>query len=239
VLRIPFPGGIPPLLFIFAGLTGFALFRDIVTRSSSSLVSNRQLVSKIYFPRVLLPASAVLNSLVDFAVGLMVFLTIWLVLGLTVAGSEGVNVPMPGWNLLLWPLCVIVLIMISLGVGMIATAMAVSWRDVGHVVPVILMIALYASPVMYDIGFLFESPAPVAQTAADAEIARSGMPAWQRGLYFSNPLAGLLAMYRYSLIGSGAVSWLAFAYSAVFGVVLMLVGAVIFKRMERRFADVI
>lgn len=221
VLRVPFSGGVPTLLAIFAALTGFYLFRDSVNRSSTSLVSNRNLVSKIYFPRVLLPMSGVLNALVDFAVSLSVFAVIWIVLGLRDVPGDAVHVPSPGLHLLLWPVCVAVLLMISLGFGMAATALAASWRDVGHVVPVILMILLYASPVMYDIDRI------------------SNIPGWGQALYFANPLAGLLAAYRWSLIGAGTVSWGAFAWSAICGVLLLTIGVLIFKRMERRFADVI
>ena len=223
VLRIPFPGGIPPLLFIFSALTGFYLFRDIVNRAGSTLVSNRQLVSKIYFPRVLLPMSAVVNALVDFGVGLALFLVIWVVAALRADGSSGIVVPAPGLHLLLWPVCVALLIMISLGIGMAATAMATSWRDVGHVIPVLLMLTLYASPVMYDLSY-----------ALSPDIAT-----WKQIAYFSNPLAGLVSAYRWSLIGGGTVSWLAFAWSAIAAVGLLVGGIVVFKRMERRFADVI
>ena len=239
VLRIPFPGGVPALLFIFSALTGFYLFRDSVNRSSASLISNRNLVSKIYFPRVLLPVSGLLNALVDFAVALTVFVSIWVVLALT-AGPE-VTIPAPGWPLLLWPVCVVLIVMLSLGFGMAATALGVSWRDVGHVVPVILMILLYASPVMYDVGYLLDAPpAAATQDAAGLTAATSSaIPRWQKALYFSNPLAGLLSVYRWSLIGTGAVSWLAFAWSAACSVLMLIMGVLIFKRMERRFADVI
>ena len=228
VLRIPFPDGVPGLLFIFAALTGFYLFRDSVNRSSTSLISNRNLVSKIYFPRVLLPVSGVLNALVDFAVSLAVFAAIWVVLGIFARPGDGVTIPTPGWSLLLWPVCLLILLMLSLGFGMAATAMGASWRDVGHIVPVVLMILLYASPVMYDVGYLLD----------DSGAAR-GIATWQKALYFSNPLAGLLAVYRWSLIGTGAISWLAFGWSAFCSTAMLIVGVLVFKRMERRFADVI
>jgi lipopolysaccharide transport system permease protein len=223
VLKIPFPGGIPPLLFIFGALTGFNLFRDIVNRAGTSLVGNRPLVSKIYFPRVLLPLSAVLNALVDFVVGMALFVVIWIIVAATADPSSGAVVPAPGWILLLWPACVLMLVMIALGVGMAATAMAVSWRDVGHVIPVALMLALYASPVMYDVGFVL-SPQ---------------IDAWKQAAYFSNPLAGLLAVYRHTLLGAGTVSWPAFAWSVAASVLLLSGGLLIFRKMERRFADVI
>ena len=85
------------------------------------------------------------------------------------------------------------------------------------------MLAMYASPVMYDVAFVL-----------DPDIA-----AWGQIAYFSNPLAGLLAAYRHSLLGAGTVSWLAFAWSAVAALGLMVMGLLVFKRMERRFADVI
>lgn len=223
VLKVPFPGGIPPLLFIFGALTGFTLFRDIVNKAGTSLVGNRPLVSKIYFPRVLLPMSTVLNALVDFAVGMALFVVIWIFMALAADPTKGQVVPVPGWNLLLWPVCVLMLVMIALGIGMAATAMAVSWRDVGHVIPVALMLALYASPVMYDVGFVLNPE----------------IEAWKQAAYFSNPLAGLIAAYRHSLLGAGTVSWPAFIWSGAASVLLLAGGLLVFKRMERRFADVI
>lgn len=223
IARLGFPGNTPLLLGILAALTGFDLFKSTFMRSATSLVTNAQLVRKIYFPRVLAPLSTALSSLLDYCVAMVVFIIAYAGFALY-SMQEGTDMIIrpPGVQLLLVPVCLLVFIMIAMGVGMAATALAASYRDIQHLIPVITQLAMYASPVMYDVGYVYENASRPMQI-----------------LYFANPIAGLVSVYRYALIGAGTVSWGGFAWSCICAVLCFVIGALIFRRMERKVADVI
>jgi lipopolysaccharide transport system permease protein len=206
VAKLP-SDGVPYLLFSFAGLLGWNLFANTLTRSSGCLIGNAQLISKVFFPRLVLPLSTVPSTLVDFAVaaGLMVIMMI--VYGVA-----------PGWALLLTPIWLGLLLAIALGIGLCAAALTVSYRDVQYILPVFLQILLYASPVAYSV---------------------SAVPQNLRVFYYMNPLTGPLEALRSSILGRPLPGWPMLAGAGAAAVVLMVMGMAGFKRMERKFADVI
>ena len=170
--------GVPYLLFSFAGLLGWNLFSNTVTKCSGCLVGNSQLISKVYFPRLILPLSTVSSALVDFLVafalmGVLMFL-------------YGVG---PSWGLLLLPVWMALLLMLALGIGLCTAALAVSYRDVQYIVPVFIQILLYASPIAYALSAVpahFRSvyelnPLSAPLEAFRASILQTPWPDW-RGL---------------------------------------------------------
>jgi len=211
VANVP-TGEIPPFLFAFVGMLGFTAFSSTLSKASGSLIGNAQLVSKVFFPRLVLPLSTVLSTLVDFGVSLAMLFVLMLVYRI-----------MPGPQLALLPLWLALILCLSLGCGLIAAALMVSYRDVQYVLPVVVNLLTFASPIAYAASF-----------------AASKLPASLQPFYFLlNPLAGLLEAFRWSLLGAADVKWSYVAYSAVFALLLFLAGAFAFKKMERKFADVI
>jgi lipopolysaccharide transport system permease protein len=140
VAKLP-SGGVPYFIFSFAGLLAWNIFSGIVTRSSNSLVSNASLVSKVYFPRILVPLASAYSVLVDFLVSLA------LLVALLVA--YGIN---PGWAVVLSPIWVVMVVLLSSGCGLISSSLMVRYRDVQYVVPFLLQFLLYASPVAYSVS---------------------------------------------------------------------------------------
>lgn len=199
--------GVPYLLFSFAGLLGWNLFSNTLTKTSGCLIGNSQLISKVFFPRLVLPLSAVPSALVDFGVatGLLVVLM-------------AVYRVAPGWTLLLAPVWIGVLLAIAMGIGLIAAALTVSYRDIQYILPVFTQILLYASPVAYAV---------------------SAVPANLRVFYYVNPLTAPLEALRASILGRPMPGMGGMAWSIAAAVGVMGVGMMAFKRMERRFADVI
>jgi lipopolysaccharide transport system permease protein len=175
----------------FASLAGWGLFSGIVNRASASLVQNSGLISKVYFPRAVIPFSTIPAALVDFAVAVVVWVAIVLWSGAPLT---------PG--LFLAPLWILALVGFGIGLGMIGAALMVSYRDVQHLLPVAMQLLLYASPVAY---------------------AASHVPERYLTIYWLNPMAP-----------AGAV-W--YAIGIVLGALAL--GATTFRRLERRFADVI
>jgi lipopolysaccharide transport system permease protein len=199
-------GGTPYFLFAYAGLLGWNAFSDTVTRATTSLVGNQAMISKIYFPRLLLPLSTGAAAIVNFAVSAVVLVV------LIVGYDEGLRPQM-----VLLPLWLLGVLLLATGLGLLGASTNVVYRDVGHAMPVIVQLLLYASPVAYALDQVPESLRPYLA---------------------ANPMTGLLEAFRWSAFGSdvqpGYVAW-----SFACGVGALICGALVFRRMERRFADVI
>jgi len=178
--EVPYP------LFVFAGLLPWTLFANAVTSASQSIVGNQNLVTKVYFPRLIIPTSAAGVGLVDFGVGFVMLLVMML----------GYRVP-PGWRVLLVPVLVVALMVAALGVGVLLAALTVAYRDFRHAVPFLVQVWMFATACIY--------------MRADAVVG----PRWEAVLPL-NPAYGLVSNFRqavtgrpldfYSLLVSGSVS---------------------------------
>jgi lipopolysaccharide transport system permease protein len=199
--------GLPYFVFSYAGLLGWNAFSSTLTKASASVVGNAQLVSKVFFPRLILPLSTVLSTLIDFVVALALMALLMVIYGIT-----------PTWGVLLLPLWLLLLVALGVGIGAYTSALTVTYRDLQHVIPVLLQMLLYGSPVAYSL---------------------SAVPERLRPFYFLNPVSGLLEAFRWSLLGRGQLDWTHVVYSAAWVVVVSFGGAFAFKKMERTFADVI
>ena len=206
VAKLP-SDGVPYFIFAYAGLLAWNAFSSALTKSGGSLVANAQLVSKVYFPRLILPLSSIFSTLVDFGVALAMMAVLMVMNGIH---------PHPG--ILLMPVWLMIVLTIALGLGLYASALMVTYRDVGYVVPVLTQFLMYASPVAYSV---------------------SAVPGKMRFVYFMNPLSGVLEAFRWSMLGTGHIQWGYVAWSATFAVLVFIFGAFSFRRMERKFADVI
>lgn len=201
------PNGLPYFLFSYAGMLGWNAFSQTLTKAAGSLVQNSALVSKVYFPKIIVPASSVFSSLVDFAVAFAVLLIMLPMFGVAI------TVPM-----LLAPVWLLLLLLAALGLGFYASALMVSYRDIQYILPVLVNFMLYASPVPYALDMV----PPRFQWAIAA-----------------NPLTGVLEGMRWSVLGTAPPPVGALIYSVVSIIATFILGALLFGRAERRFADVI
>lgn len=199
--------GVPAFTFVYAGMLGWNAFSTTVSKASSSLVQDAALLSKVYFPRLVLPLSTVLSTLVDFAIAALLLPPLF--------AASGIR---PGLGLVLLPIWLLMVIALAFGLGLWLSALMVMYRDVKYALPVLLTFLMYASPIAY--------PA-------------SAIPPTLRGYFLINPLAPLIEAMRWSFFNNGKLLWGSLVYSAVFMVVVLLWGAFVFSRMERRFADVV
>src|SRR4051794_14077981 len=199
--------GVPYLVFSYAGLLGWTMFSTYLTKASGSLVGNAALLSKVYFPRIVLPLSVIAGTLLDFVVSLALMAV------LLAATSTS-----PGYGLALLPLWVLLTLALSTGIGLLMASLAVRFRDVNYVLPVLVQFLLYASPVAY---------------ALDA------VPQSLRPYFIVNPLTGILEAFRWSLLNTGSLQVPYVLYSAGFALVTLVLGWAAFGRMERSFADII
>ncbi|MBW6466930.1 MAG: ABC transporter permease [Brevefilum sp.] len=199
--------GLPYPLFAISALLPWQLFANALQRSSISLVGNANLITKIYFPRLAIPLSSVMAALVDFGVSFFVLI------GMMVYYRY-----LPGWNLLWLPVIILFALLTALAVGLWLSAINVQYRDVQHMVPFIVQVWMYASPIVYPI-----------------EIIPAGI--W-RTLYGLNPMVGVIQSYRWALLG-GDQPDATMLISIVVVIFLLVSGVYYFRRMEKTFADIV
>jgi lipopolysaccharide transport system permease protein len=205
MLKVP-SGGAPYPVFALAGLLPWQYFANSLSRSSTNLVENANLITKVYFPRLVIPLSGVLSGLVDFGVGFVIMVGLMLVYRITPTPAV---VLLPGFMLLA--------IAAALGTGLWLSALNVRFRDVKQLVPFLVQIWMYLTPVIYPVSMV---PKPL------------------RPLLALNPMTGVVEGFRWALLGEQPPSGLIFVSIAITLTVLVS-GAFYFRSTERTFADII
>ncbi len=201
-------GAFPDVILVLAAVLPWQFFSTALTESSSSLIGNTGLISKVYFPRLIIPIAAIAAAFVDFLVTLTF-------LAATMAWY-GV---MPDARVLALPLFAALAALLSLGLGLLMAALTVTYRDFRYIVPFMMQLGLFVSPVAF---------------------ASSQVPAAWRSVYALNPLAGIIDGFRWSLLGGQTpLEPMLLATSIGFTVAALAVGTWYFRRTERGFADAI
>ena len=202
--RIP-SDGIPYPVFAFCALLPWSYFAQALTRTSGSVVNSSNLVTKIYFPRLLIPLAASVAPVVDLFFSFIVLLALmaWFKI-------------VPTLGLLALPVFLALAIMTALSVGLWAAALNVKYRDVGSIIPFLIQVWMYASPVAYPVSMVPEK--------------------W-RLLYSLNPMVAVIEGFRWAFLGKGSPDLMMIGISSTAVLVLLFGGLVYFKRMERTFVD--
>lgn len=206
--KMPSEGDTPYALMVFAGLLPWQFFSTSLSSASQSLIGNANLISKIYFPRLIVPTAAIVVAFVDFLVSFSILLAmmVWYQF-------------MPGWQILTLPLFVLMAFLAALGPGLWITSLNVKYRDFRYVIPFIVAMGLYVSPV----GF-----------------SSSVIPEQWRLLYSMNPVVGVIDGFRWAILGGQAkLYWPGFVMSCVLIACFLWLGIRQFRRMEKSFADLI
>jgi len=210
LLNVP-TGGIPYPIFSFAALLPWLYFASSLSRSSTTLVGSANLISKVFFPRMVIPIAGVLSGLVDFLVSLIVLVGMMLFYKI-----------IPTWNLFLMPLFLLLALLTALGFGLWLSALNVRFRDVNHLVPFIIEIWKYATPVIYGSTLI---------------------PEKFRFLLGLNPMTGVVEGFRWAILGSKYVENFnpgpLFIVSISITLLVLISGVIFFRNTERTFADII
>ena len=205
-VKIP-SDGLPYSVFAYTALAPWAYFSQALSRSGTSLVGNANLITKVYFPRLLIPLTSVMAPAVDFLFAFLVLLGLIAWFGIV-----------PTWGLLALPLFFLLAMITALAIGLWLSPLNARYRDVGHAIPFLIQLWMFASPVVYPVSLVPES--------------------W-RLLYSLNPMAGVIEGFRWALLGKGSPDFTLMLVSAVVVFVLLAGGIVFFKRMERTLTDII
>ena len=198
--------GFPYPVFVYSALLPWLFFANAVTASGNSLVGSTQLVSKVYFPRLIVPLSSIGAGMVDFLVSSVILLILMFFYGVNWTG-----------NLLLAPLLMVGVTLCALGIGTMLAALTVSYRDFRYIIPFMVQIWMYVTPVVYGVGFI---------------------PDNYRWVLSLNPMSGYVDGYRAAFLGK-PIDWAAIGISVALSLVLFAIGTMYFQKAERRFADVI
>jgi len=206
-------GGLPYPLFNFAGLLPWTLFAKALGDAGRSLVTNRNMITKVYFPRMIIPLASVLSGVVDFAIAFLVLIGMLVYYNLK-AGS-GFHFVW-SWALLSLPLLLLLTLVIGLGVSLWLSAMNVIYRDVGYILPFLTDMWFFITPVVYS---------------------SSEIPEKLRLIYAINPMTGVVEGFRWALLGTQTAPGPMIIVSSLVALTVLVTGLFYFRRMERSFAD--
>ncbi len=201
-------GSVPYILLVGAATLPWQFFSNALGECSASVIGNAGMVSKVYFPRVIIPVSAVIVSIADFLIGCSILFFV-------MAFYKVV----PSWRLLWLPAFFGIAALAALGAGLWMAALTVRYRDFRHVVPFLLQIGFYVSPIGYS---------------------SSLVPQKWRLLYSLNPMVGVIDGFRWAILGGNTeLYWPGFCLSVALVVAILAIGVRVFRRLESEFADVI
>jgi len=204
--------GLPPFLFYLSGIVIWSYFAECLNKTSLVFVANANLFGKVYFPRLTVPLSIVLSNLASFGIQYLLFIAFviyYMAIGAAVH---------PTWLVLLTPLLLLVMAGMGLGFGIIVSSLTTRYRDLRFLVGFGVQLWMYATPVVYPV---------------------SAVPEQLQWLIKLNPLTPIVESFRYAYLGAGTVSPASLAYSVVITLVVLLIGILLFNRVEATFMDTV
>lgn len=205
--------GVPQILFYLAGNVCWFYFSDCLNQTSKTFTDNQAMFGKVYFPRMVVPISTVLSNLLRFGIQIGLFVVLYLYyfcVGTTVS---------PNWYVLLFPAFVLLLAGLGLGFGILVSSMTTKYRDLTILFTFIVQLWMYATPIVYPLSMVPEGKL--------------------RMLILANPMTPVIEAFKYATLGQGYFSWTALGYSFVFMTVLLVVGIVVFNKVQRSFMDTV
>ncbi|MBN1598511.1 MAG: ABC transporter permease [Bacteroidales bacterium] len=204
--------GAPKGIFYLAGITSWNYFANCLKTTSNTFTVNAPLFGKVYFPRAVTPLSIIISNLIQFGIGMLLFLIMYFYYIIRGADIQ------PNWTLALFPVLVLVMGLMGLGFGMLISAMTTKYRDLQYLVQFGIQLLMYATPVIYPI---------------------SEIPHKYRWLIMANPMSGVVETFKYSFLGAGLFSWKMLIYSGLTTIIIFLFGLLIFNRTEKNFMDTV
>lgn len=209
--------GVPSFVFFFSGTMLWSYFSASLTGTANTFISNRGILGKVYFPRLVMPVSGVLTHLITF--GIQFFFFLCFLIYYMIAG-ENVH---PNLFVMMLPLLLLQLAMLGLGVGVIISALTTKYRDLSMLTGFGVSLWMYGTPIAYDME-------------AMGAFATGGK---YHALYMLNPVTSIVNVFRYGFIGIGQIEWLYYGIGWIVTFILLFIGVLMFNRVERTFMDTI
>ncbi|HSX24573.1 MAG TPA: ABC transporter permease [Candidatus Andersenbacteria bacterium] len=198
--------GLPYPIFVYAGLLPWTFFSNVIRMAGNSVVEDEKLITKVYFPRLIIPASVAGVELLDFCIAFLIYILMMLYYHIPITSQ-----------ILAIPILLVIMIIAALGVGLILSALTVTYRDFRYVLPFAIQLAMYVSPVIYPVSIV---------------------PQQWRFLLALNPMSGIIDAFRSALLGK-PFDFLTLGISTLVALIVFTAGVVYFQKLERAFADII
>ena len=205
--------GIPPILFYLLGISVWGYFSSCLSATSNSFVTNADIFGKVYFPRIIMPLVAVTTNLLSFAIQLAIFAAFYIYY--VAIGTELVI----HWQVVLFPVLILLLALMSVGFGMIFSSLTTKYRDLQIMLAKIISLWVYVTPVIYPLSMVTNEKLHIAMSL--------------------NPVTPVMEAIKYSLLGQGQFSWLWLGYSALFTLILLIFGLMLFNNVQKSFMDTV
>ena len=205
--------GMPKILFYLSGITIWSYFADSLTKTSNTFVANQAMFGKVYFPRIIVPLSVIITNLFKFGIQFLLFLSFWIYY--LIIAPETV---LPTYEIVYLPIFIVTMAMLGLGFGTLISAMTTKYRDMANLVGFGVQLMMYASPIIY----------PLSTVGEKAQF------------YLKlNPMTSIIHNFKASFLGAGSFDYWGMLYSFCFGVVILLIGLIVFTKVEKSFIDTV
>ncbi|WP_309640379.1 ABC transporter permease [Flavobacterium sp.] len=204
--------GLPQQLFYLSGITAWNYFSDCLSKTSTVFRDNAAIFGKVYFPRLIMPLSIVVSNLVRFVVQLLLLVTMMVYFAM-----QGANFHVT-YAILFFPLLVVLMALLGLGLGLIITAMTTKYRDLSFLVTFGVQLLMYGTTVIYPL---------------------SAAPAKYKAIIELNPMTGIIEAFRYAFLGKGEFTVWSISYSVIVTLIVLFLGIIIFNKTEKNFVDTI
>lgn len=204
--------GLPMTVFYLAGVTIWNYFAETLNKTATVFRDNAQMFGKVYFPRLTMPFSIVISNLVRFSIQMLLFLLVW-----TYYLFQK-NTIHPNAFIALVPVLILFMGLLALGLGMIISALTTKYRDLIYLLTFGVQLAMYATPVIYPL---------------------SSIPEKYKWLILANPMTAIIETFRFGFLGSGTFSWTSMTYSCGFSIFILMIGIIVFNKIEKSFTDTV
>lgn len=204
--------GLPQILFYLSGTVLWSYFANCLTGTSMTFITNANIFGKVFFPRLVMPTSIIISNLITLAIQFVMFLAF-----LVYFYARGTNINLSMWAYTL-PLLIILMAGLSFGFGIIVSSLTTKYRDLTHLITFGVTLWMYLTPVIYPV---------------------SSIPGKLRWIAQINPVSPIIETFRAGFLGAGNASWMGLAYSAIFMLIVIIIGVVIFNRVEKNFIDTV
>ena len=205
--------GVPPVLFYLLGISVWGYFAACLTGTSNSFVTNAEIFGKVYFPRIIMPLVAVTTNLLSFGIQLAIFFAFYIYYALT-----GTDLHIH-WQVVLFPVLLLLLALMSMGFGMIISSMTTKYRDLQIMFGKIVSLWVYITPVIYPLSMVTNEKLHLAMSL--------------------NPVTPVMEAMKFSLLGQGQFSWWWLGYSALMTLLLLVFGLMLFNKVQKSFMDTV
>ncbi len=204
--------GIPMIIFYLAGITLWNYFSECLNKTATVFKDNAALFGKVYFPRLIMPLSIIVSNLVRFSIQFLLFLIIWVYY---LSSTKTIH---PNFYIAFFPFLILLMGGMALGIGLIISALTSKYKDLIFLLTFSIQLWMYATPVIYPL---------------------SSIPDKYKWLINLNPVSSIIEVFRYGFLGKGEFSWITVSYSVAFTILIIILGFIIFNKVEKTFMDTV